>query len=105
MLTAAFKNTNGNGVETPTFPDSVLTKVKALPDVAAAAGSVTSDSTKLIGKDGKVIDTGGAPSLGFSVDPREQEFNPTTLTAGSWPSGPHQVAIDKATASKEHFRV
>src|SRR6266487_3246386 len=36
---AAFKNENGNGVETPTFPASVLSKVKALPDVAAAAGS------------------------------------------------------------------
>jgi putative ABC transport system permease protein len=102
---AAFKNTNGNGVETPTFPASVLAKVRGLPDVAAAAGSVTSDSVKLIGKDGKVIDTGGAPSLGFSVDPREQQFNPTKLTSGSWPSGPDQVAIDKATASGEHFRV
>jgi putative ABC transport system permease protein len=102
---AAFKNENGNGVETPTFPATVLPKVKALPDVAAAAGSVTSDSTKLIGKDGKVIDTGGAPSLGFSVDPKEQQFNPTRLAAGSWPNGPDQVAIDKATASSKHFRV
>jgi putative ABC transport system permease protein len=102
---AAFKNTNGNGVQTPTFPASVLTDVKKLPDVAAAAGSVTSDSTKLIGKDGKVVDTGGAPSLGFSVDPKEQQFNPTKLVAGSWPSGPNEVAIDKATASKENFDV
>jgi len=102
---AAFKNTNGNGVETPTFPQDVLSEVKALPDVAAAAGSVTSDNVKLIGKDGKVVDTGGAPSLGFSVDPREQQFNPTKLTAGSWPSGGDQVAIDKATASREGFAV
>jgi putative ABC transport system permease protein len=102
---AAFKNENGNGVETPTFPESVLTKVRDIPDVAAAAGSVTSDSTKLIGKDGKVVDTGGAPSLGFSVDPKEQQFNPTKLTAGSWPKGPHEVAIDKATASNEHFSI
>jgi len=102
---AAFKNTEGNGVETPTFSQDVLPKVKALPDVAAAAGSVTSDNVKLIGKDGKVVDTGGAPSLGFSVDPREQQFNPTKLTAGSWPSGRDQVAIDKATASREGFVV
>ncbi|MGB2874814.1 MAG: FtsX-like permease family protein [Gaiellaceae bacterium] len=102
---AAFKNTNGNGVETPTFPASVLTKVKALPDVAVADGSVQSTSTKLIGKDGKVIDTGGAPSLGFSVNPREQQFNQTTLTAGSWPHGSDQVVIDNATAAKKHFSV
>jgi putative ABC transport system permease protein len=102
---APFKNTNGNGVETPTFSASLLPKVKALPGVATAAGSVTSDNVKLIGKDGKVIDTGGAPALGFSVDPREQQFNPTKLTKGSWPQGSDQVAIDKATASKEHFSV
>src|SRR5215210_275209 len=96
---------NGNGVETPTFPQSVLAKVKALPDVAAAAAAVQSENAKLIGKDGKVVDTGGAPSLGFSVDPRDQEFNPTKLTAGSWPTGGDQAVIDKATASREGFVV
>jgi putative ABC transport system permease protein len=102
---AAFKNTNGNGVETPTFPQNVLTKVRALPDVEAAAGAVQSDNVKLIGKNGKVVDTGGAPSLGFSVDPRYQEFNPTQLTEGSWPKGSDQVAIDKATAANKGFAV
>jgi putative ABC transport system permease protein len=102
---AAFKNSNGNGVETPTFPAKVLTQVKNVPDVAAAAGSVTSDSVKLIGRDGKVINTGGAPSLGFSVDPNEQQFNPTKLTAGSWPSGRNEVVIDKATASNQNWNV
>jgi putative ABC transport system permease protein len=103
---AAFDNTNGNTpAEAPTFPASVLAKVKSLPDVAAAAGSVTADNVKLIGKDRKVIDTGGAPSLGFSVDPKDQQFNPTKLTTGSWPTGEKQVVIDKATASREHFAV
>src|SRR5439155_8637393 len=80
-------------------------KVRALPDVALAAGSVTSDSVKLVGKDGKVVDTGGAPSLGFSIDPRYQVFNPTELTAGSWPRGPDEVVIDRGTAASEHFHV
>jgi putative ABC transport system permease protein len=102
---AAFKNTNGNGVETPTFPQSVLKEVRTLPDVEGAAGAVQSDNVKLIDKDGKVVDTGGAPSLGFSVDPRDQQFNPTQLTAGSWPQGPDQVAIDKASAANEGFAV
>jgi putative ABC transport system permease protein len=102
---AAFKNTNGNGVETPTFPQSVLTKVDGLPDVEAAAGAVQSDDVKLIAKNGKVIDTGGAPSLGFSVDEKAQEFNPTKLTQGAWPHGGDQVAIDKATAANKGFAV
>jgi len=102
---APFKNTNGNGVETPTFPQSVLTKVEKLPDVELAEGAVQSDSTKLIGKDGKVVDTGGAPSLGFSVDPGVQALNPTQLTAGAWPVSAGQVAIDSQTAAKKHFAV
>jgi putative ABC transport system permease protein len=96
---------NENAVQPPTFPESLLTKVRALPDVAQAAGSVTSDNVKLIGKDGKVISTGGAPALGFSVDPRYQLFNPTQLTTGDWPTGPSQVAIDTGTASKQGFKV
>src|SRR2546421_6658535 len=40
---AAFSNGgNGNQIEAPTFPDKVLTQVRALPDVAFAAGSVQS---------------------------------------------------------------
>src|SRR2546423_10501370 len=103
---AAFdSNSNGNTVEPPTFPTSLLGKVRSQPDVALAAGSVTSDNVKLVGKDGKVIDTGGAPSLGFSVDPRYQLFNPTQLTTGSWPTGPDQVVIDQGTASGQNYKV
>ena len=103
---AAFDtNNNGNTVEPPTFPVSLLGKVRALPDVALAAGSVTSDNVKLVGKDGKVISTGGAPSLGFSVDPRYQIFNPTQLTTGAWPRGPDKIVIDGGTASSQGFKV
>src|SRR5918912_3909488 len=98
---AAFQNSNGNGVENPTFPDSVLAKVRALPDVAAAAGAVTNESTRLIGKNGKVIATNGAPQLGFSVNPKDQRFNPTSLAAGDWPRNSGEVAIDKSTADKK----
>jgi putative ABC transport system permease protein len=103
---AAFETSgNQNAVQPPTFPESLLTKVRNLPDVAQAAGSVTADNVKLIGKDGKVITTGGAPALGFSVDPQYQLFNPTQLTSGAWPTGPNQVVIDTGTASKQGFKV
>jgi putative ABC transport system permease protein len=102
---AAFDSANGTSVEPPTMPESLLTKVQQLPGVALAAGSVTTSSLKLIGKDGKVISSGGAPSLGFSVTRRGQPFNPTRLTMGSWPYGSNEVAIDKATASGKGFHV
>jgi putative ABC transport system permease protein len=102
---AAFDSANGNTVEPPTFPASLLGKVRALPDVALAAGSVTSDHVKLVGKNGKVVDTGGAPSLGFSIDTRYQLFNPTQLTTGVWPTGPGEVVIDQGTANGQHFKL
>jgi len=102
---AAFDSANGESVEPPPMPQSLLPKIQKLPGVALAAGSVTTDTLKLIGKDGKVISTGGAPSLGFSVTPQGQIFNPTKLTAGSWPGGSDEVVIDKATASNEGFSV
>jgi putative ABC transport system permease protein len=104
---AAFKNRNGgNVIQNPTFPDSVLAKVKALPGVAYAAGSVESDTVKLVGSNGKLISAGNAPSLGFSNDPRsDQRFNPAKLTAGSWAAAANEVVIDKTTADKKHYSV
>ncbi|MFL5959969.1 MAG: ABC transporter permease [Gaiellaceae bacterium] len=101
----AFTNANGNGVEAPTFPESVLARVRALPHIVAAEGSVTSDKVQLVGRDGKVIETGGAPPLGFSVNPRDQRFNPTALTAGKWPRDAGQIVIDNHTAGDKGFKV
>src|SRR5215218_2157548 len=64
---AAFDAGEDSIVEDPTFPENVLTEVRALPDVAYAAGAIQSEQVKLIGKDGKVLATGGAPTLGFSA--------------------------------------
>ena len=103
----AFKDDDSNtgqGV-VPAFPASVLTKVKQLPDVAAAAGEV-GDEAKLLGRDGKVISTGGGGSIGSSVDPaNDAQFNPLKLVSGQWPVGGGQIAIDKHTADTKHFAV
>src|SRR5919204_5519630 len=102
---AAFDSVEGESVEPPPMPQSLLPKIQKLDGVALAAGSVTTDTLKLIGKNGKVISTGGAPSLGFSITQQGQLFNPTKLTAGSWPHGSDEVVIDKATASSQGFSV
>ncbi len=97
-------NTNNNNLP-PSFPASLLGKVQGLPGVADAQGGI-SDFANLVGRDGKVISGGGAPSLAFSVHPHgDQHFNPLTLVSGAWPVGPHQVAIDANTASKKHYKV
>jgi putative ABC transport system permease protein len=101
----AFKNNESNTAETPAFPDSVLARVKRLPDVAAAAGAI-GDEVKLIGRDGKVISTKGGSSIGASVDPEnDARFNPLTLTSGKWPVGNGQIAIDQRTSETKHFAI
>jgi putative ABC transport system permease protein len=101
----AFKNDNSNTAEVPAFPASVLTKVRQLPDVAAAAGGIE-DQAKLLGRDGKVISTGGGGSIAASVDPQnDRRFNPLKLVAGQWPVGSAQIAIDQHTADTKHFGV
>jgi putative ABC transport system permease protein len=90
-----------NGSSAPSFDQSLLPKVASLPVVGAAAGTVNGNA-QLIGADGKAISFGGAPNLGFSVDPAHPEFNILTLVAGSWPQA-GQVVIDQATAQKKHL--
>jgi putative ABC transport system permease protein len=87
-----------------TVPATLLTNVRALKDVAAAAGA-TEDDAKLIGENGKVITSFGPPSLAEGVDLTNQRFNPYSLVRGRWPHGPGETAIDDATAKKQHFRL
>jgi putative ABC transport system permease protein len=101
----AFKNTNSDTEVTPAFPDSVLAKVKGLPDVAAAAGTVN-DSVKLIDRDGKAISTKGGESIGTSVDPpNDAQFTPLKLVSGKWPVGNGQIAIDQRTSEKQDYSI
>src|SRR4029077_8658934 len=51
---------NDNGSVAPPFDESLLAKVKALPDAAKVVGGVGGDA-QLIGSDGKAITFGGAP--------------------------------------------
>jgi putative ABC transport system permease protein len=100
---SAFDLTNGNGVTAPAFAQSLLPRVRTLPDVAEAEGQVNGEA-HLIGRNGKAIVYGGAPNLGFSIASGASRFNPLQLVAGSWPSA-NEVVIDKSTASKEHLKI
>jgi putative ABC transport system permease protein len=89
--------------DVPSFPETVLDNVLRVDGVADAAGGIE-DEAKLI-KDGDAIDTGGAPPLALGVDPRDEEFNPLSLTAGRWATGADQVVIDKATSEDEDLGI
>jgi putative ABC transport system permease protein len=98
---SAFSLSGNSNVQDPSFDESLLTKVQSLPDVAAAVGGV-GGVAQLIGSNGKVIQFGGAPNIGFSVDPSQPRFNSIVLKKGSWP-GADEVAIDTSTASRKHI--
>jgi putative ABC transport system permease protein len=95
---------SSNGLTTaPPFDESLLPEVKALPDVTAAIGGVGGEA-QLIGKNGKAIVFGGAPNLGFSIDPSQPEFNSLTLVSGAWPKS-NEVVIDESTAGKKNIAI
>jgi putative ABC transport system permease protein len=96
----------GSQVVPPSFSDKLLPRVRAVSEVARAVGGVSDDQAHLVGRNGKVISVGGAPNLGFSVDPaHDQGLNPLVLVQGRWPAGPHEIVIDAGTAKHKHYKV
>jgi putative ABC transport system permease protein len=96
----------GDSADTPPVDQSVLAEVQALPDIAAAAGAVIDDTnTKILTKSGKAVNTNGAPSFGFGIDPADTQFNPLKLIEGNWPQSPDQVVIDVNTADEQGYKV
>src|SRR4029453_19401951 len=83
---SAFDVGDQTGVAAPELDESLLPKVRELPGVAQAEGSVDSDATQFIGDDGKAVVYGGAPNLGFSIANGDSVFNPLTLVEGKWPA-------------------
>ncbi len=98
----------GLQAEAPPVDESLVAEVNALPGVEIASGSVADETnTKIIGSDGKAINTQGAPSLGFGIDtgPEVERFNPLNLVEGTWADGDGQVVIDAGTADREGYEV
>jgi putative ABC transport system permease protein len=99
----AFDLEDGSGSLAPAFDEALLPEVQKLPDVGDAIGGVGGEA-QLIGDNGKAIVFGGAPNLGFSVDPTKEQFNTLKLVSGSWP-GDGEVVVDTSTAGKKDLEV
>ena len=80
----------------------VLDDIKALPQVSQVAGQIN-DVAAVVGKDGKVVSTGGAPTIAATYMPKP--FAAIGISEGKPPSGPDEIALDAATADKEGFKV
>jgi putative ABC transport system permease protein len=100
---SAFDLGDDTGVTDPPFSETLLPKIRALPEVSQAEGSVDGQA-QLIGRDGKAIVYGGAPNLGFSIENPDSPFNPLSLVSGSWPAA-REVVIDQSVADKENIKI
>ena len=94
----------------PIVPAALLERVRALPGVDEAAGSIAdlqngSNVAQVLDPDGKVIGGAGAASLGLGIDPDAPRFNPLQLSDGDWPRGSGEVVLDAATAKSHDFAV
>src|SRR6266516_2161187 len=85
-------------------PESLLPRIRGIDGVKVAEGSVNGFA-QFIGKNGKAVTTGGAPTLGVSASEAPELNSNFTIRSGRVPSSPNEVAVDARTASKQGFKV
>ncbi len=86
-----------------TVPESLLAVVAGVPGVKAADGTLA-DYAQFVDKEGKAVDTGGAPTLGVNWTD-VAELNPLRLRDGRAPRASGEVVIDAGTAKEHDFVV
>ncbi|MGC1908555.1 MAG: FtsX-like permease family protein [Candidatus Dormiibacterota bacterium] len=85
------------------IPEQILAKVRQVPGVEYANGSV-SGNAQFVARDGTPVNTGIEPATGLSFDPNQQ-LSAFRLVEGKAPTTPDDVVMDQATAQKYHFGV
>lgn len=83
------------------IPADVVEVVRGVDGVAAAEATV-GGYAQLVDSSGEPMTTTGAPFLGVSWG-HVAELRPATLDQGRAPDGPHEVAIDRGTATDAGF--
>src|SRR5918995_6875606 len=97
-------DTGENTPAAPAFPADVLSRVESLPGVRVTHPSIE-DQARLVDTSGKPIGTAD-DGIAIAFDPStDQSLNPLRLVTGQWPRGEGQIAIDKATAARQHFEL
>jgi putative ABC transport system permease protein len=85
------------------LPESAVDTVEKVDGVDSAVGFVQSEGVYVIGPDGKVVATGGAPGIGTGWDP-EGNLG-MTITSGRAPEKAGEVVLDDITAEKTGYGV
>jgi len=94
----------GQGQAPPTVPAAFVDKIRDVPGVQAVAGAITVEGVRIIGTDGKVLGSPGAPGIG--VDWTESGVPaPVRIVEGRPPTTADEVAIDTVSAKQGALRV
>jgi putative ABC transport system permease protein len=86
----------------PTMPKDTLARVRSVPGVDEAAGSVSADGT-LLDNEGEPVLSHGPPTIIVARSP--ERFDPFDYKGGGPPETADEVVIDKATADKYRWSV
>ena len=81
---------------------AILEDIRALPEVENAAGQLN-DIAAVVGKDGKAIQSGGAPTIAATFMPLP--FTAIEIDAGRPPQAGTEIALDADTAEEQGFQV
>ena len=84
-----------------------IDKISALPEVAAATGSVDGFGSFLLGKNGKLVGGQGAPTLAFNYAPADNMAGEEilVLSEGGWPEKAGEVTLDTSSAERGGYEV
>ena len=93
----------GGTLDREPVPQRVLDAVSEVDGVKEAVGHVDGYA-QVVDKSGKAYKTGGAPSLGLSIDVSSPQES-LLVKRGKAPVGPDQVAVDLTTARRAHLAV
>jgi putative ABC transport system permease protein len=84
--------------------ESTVAQVARVPGVEVAQGDVAGFAL-VLDKQGKPIQPGGAPTIGGTASGDDRLAGDFTYRTGRKPAGPHEMALDAATAKKAGFRI
>jgi putative ABC transport system permease protein len=100
--TSAFGDSSNDSQREP-VSQAVLDKVKAVPGVQEANGDISALAS-LVLPNGTIYSTSGPPTLVVGIHPGSVQES-LLVKSGKAPVGAGEVAIDVATAKKEHLKV
>ncbi len=88
-------------VSSASIPAATLSRVRATPGVAVAAGGILTPVSLLSGSGTRL----GAHSYNFAVSLVPPPFESFSVAAGHFPATAGQVAVDEATATNDHLKL